>query len=92
MDMFQQVLRAKRGPDMIWAIENFLDRSFIINLMPLAGSAAIEGYIVRIQTLLRENFGGDMTSLRITSHAVALSETQPLAAVRRLMLKGTRDA
>ncbi len=91
-DMFQQVLRAKRGPDMIWAIESFLDRSFIINLMPLAGSAAIEGYIVRIQTLLRENFGGDMSDLHITSHAVALSERKPLDAVRRLMLKGRADA
>ena len=87
LDMFQHVLRAKRGPDMIWAIENFLDRSHIINLMPLAGDAAIEGYIVRIQAMLRENFGGDMTDLRITSHAVALSETRPLTAVRRLMLR-----
>ena len=92
MDMFQQVLRAKRGPDMIWAIENFLDHSFIINLMPLAGSAAIEGYIVRVQTLLRENFGGDLSELRVTSHAVALSERKPLDAVRRLMLGGSRNA
>ena len=60
--------------------------------MPLAGSAAIEGYIVRIQTLLRENFGGDMSDLHITSHAVALSERKPLDAVRRLMLKGRADA
>ena len=59
--------------------------------MPLAGSATIEGYIVRVQTLLRENFGGDMSDLHITSHAVALSERNPLAAVRRLMLRGTRD-
>jgi len=92
MDMFQHVLRAKRGPDMIWAIEDLLGRSFVLNLMPLSGAAAIEGYLVRIESLLRENFGADLAALRVSSHAIALSEAEPLEAARRLMLKGANRA
>ena len=82
MDMFQQVLRAKRGPDMIWAIESFLDRSFIINLMPLAGSATIEGYIVRVQTLLRAAGDGNLALMECFD-AVTGSPRYVICAVGR---------
>ena len=92
LDMFQHVLRAKRGPDVIWAIENLHERSFVLNLMPISGAAAIEGYLVRIESLLRENFGADLAALRVSSHAIVLSETDPLQVARRLMLKGAKHA
>lgn len=91
-DMFQNVLRAKRGPDLIWAVENLLGRSFILNLMPLAGQAAVEGYLVRVESMLRESFGADLDALHVSFHAIALSETEPLAVARRLMLKDPRHA
>ena len=39
--MFQQVLRQRRMPDVIWTLENISGHSAIINLMPLAGQAAV---------------------------------------------------
>jgi len=85
-DMYEHVLRAKRGPDVIWPIEEH-GGSYLICLMPLAGKAAVAGYLARVDRLLRESFGAEMQVLRITHHTVALSEPDPLAVVRRLMPK-----
>ena len=85
VDMFQQVARAKRGPDVMWRIESLLDRSYIFNLMPLSGAAAVEGYLVRIESMLREGFGDDLVALKVAAHTIPLSDRDPLAVAKRLM-------
>ena len=85
LDLFRHVLRNRRGPDVIWNIENLLERSFIITLMPIAGEAAVEGYLLRMQNSLRETFGGDFGTLAIRTMVVSLEDPDPLAAVKWLM-------
>jgi hypothetical protein len=87
-DMFQQILRQRRGPDVIWSVENLLGRSYIVNLMPLAGKAAVEGYLVRTEMSLKQTFGGTFAEMNVRPVAIPLSDPQPLETIKRLMLKG----
>lgn len=87
IDMYQHVLRQRRGPDVIWEIESLLGRSYIINQMPLAGKAAVEGYLVRTEMSLKQNFGGTFTGLNVRSQVISLSDPQPLETIKRLLLK-----
>jgi hypothetical protein len=87
IDLFRHVLRNRRGPDVVWSVENLLERSFIITLMPIAGEAAVEGYLLRMQNSLRELFGSDFSSLSIRTIVVSLSNPDPLAAVKWLMAR-----
>jgi hypothetical protein len=84
-DIYQHVLRNRRGPDVVWRIENIANQSFIITLMPIAGDASVEGYVLRMQNSLRENFGADFPELAVRVTVTSLSEPDPLAAVKRLM-------
>jgi hypothetical protein len=86
-DMFQQVLRQRRMPDVIWTIENIPGHSAIINLMPLAGQAAVDGYLMRTESMLKEQFGGNFSELAIRTHAVSLSDPDPLAHVKRVLTR-----
>ena len=84
-DIYQHVMRNRRGPDVVWSIENLANQSFIVTLMPIAGDASVEGYVLRMQSSMRENFGADLPTLNIRVTVSSLSEPDPLAAVKRLM-------
>ena len=87
LDMFNQVLRQRRTPDVIWSIENILGRSVMINLMPLAGLASVNGYLLRTEASLQEIFGGNFAALGVRTAVVALTDPQPLASVKRILLR-----
>jgi len=93
LDILAQIRRERRLPDIVWVIENFVDCSFFISLMPLAGSAAVDGYLLRMENSLRETHGAGFRDLGIYPHVIPLSRENPLGMVRRLMLgKGAPDA
>ena len=85
-DMYQQVLRQRRTPDVIWNLDDIAGRSFIINLMPLAGQAAVDGYLLRTESVLQAQFGGNFQALAIRAHAISLSDPDPLAHVKRVLI------
>ncbi len=87
LDMFNQVLRQRRTPDVIWSIENILGRSVLINLMPLAGLASVNGYLLRTEMSLQEIFGGNFEALGVRAAVVALTEAQPLDSIKRILMR-----
>ncbi len=84
-DMYEHVLRQRRAPDVIWPVENLKGKSYIINQMPLSGRAAVEGYLVRTETSLKQTFGGTFADLGIRIHVIHLTETEPLESIQRLL-------
>jgi hypothetical protein len=87
LDMFNQVLRQRRTPDVIWSIENLLGRSVLINLMPLAGLASVNGYLLRTETALQEIFGGNFAELGVRTAVVALTDPEPLDSIKRILIR-----
>lgn len=87
LDLFNQVLRQRRTPDVIWSIANILGRSVMINLMPLAGLASVNGYLLRTETALQEIFGGNFQALGVRASVVALTDAEPLAAIKRILIR-----
>ncbi|TAN73697.1 MAG: hypothetical protein EPN14_09680 [Gallionella sp.] len=75
-----RIARVKRGLDINW-LQRTGGRTVLLTLMPLAGRAAVDGYLMRIETLLREYLGGDFDTLHITPRVVALGGADPHAAL-----------
>jgi hypothetical protein len=85
IDMFNQVLRQRRMPDVIWSMEDIQGRSALVNLMPLAGPAAVNGYMLRTELALQETFGGNFRSLNVRAGVIPLTDADPLASVKRIL-------
>ena len=90
LDIYHHVARNRRGPDVVWSIENIAGRSCMITLMPIAGNAAVDGYLLRIRDSVRETFGGDFTSLAIRTLVVAVDDREPLAALKQAIMRKAR--
>lgn len=68
-DMFAQVRRLKRNMDLSWE-PHVPGRLAMVSLLPLAGGAAVEGYLDRIETSIRAQFGVDFIGGRVVAHTV----------------------
>lgn len=79
-DIAARIARVKRGLDINW-LQRTGERTVLLTLMPLAGRAAVDGYLMRIEILLREYLGGDFDTLHITPRVVGLSGKDPHAAL-----------
>jgi hypothetical protein len=84
-DAYQLVMRQRRTPDLLWTPPTESHRSLLINLMPFAGRAAVEGYLLRIEEAIQESFGHRPDALRIRTTVIALSEGDPVPALQRLL-------
>ncbi|MGB6055431.1 MAG: PelD GGDEF domain-containing protein, partial [Burkholderiaceae bacterium] len=84
LGMFEQLKRLKRGVDLSWELAG-PDRSALITLLPLAGSAAVEGYLLRIEAALQSQFGTDFLEGRMASHVVHLGVAPPADALASLV-------
>ena len=68
--------RLKRSLDLLWDIET-PKRSVLIFLLPLSGSASIEGFLFRVEGSLKKQFNSDFSNSNIGIHHVALSAAEP---------------
>lgn len=75
-----RIARVRRGLDIGWQRRSE-GRTILLTLMPLAGRAAADGYLIRIETLLQEHLGGDFDALRIMPRIVGLDSPDPHAAL-----------
>ena len=85
LDIFAQIRRERRQPDIVWSIESLLECSLVITLMPLAGTAAVDGYLLRLENSLRETHGTGFRELGIQTHIIPLSHEDPLGMVKRTL-------
>ncbi|WP_234484896.1 PelD GGDEF domain-containing protein [Noviherbaspirillum pedocola] len=75
-DMYELVRRTRRGVDIAWELERS-DRRIIITLLPLAGEAAVEGYLRRIEIALHAQHGVDFLSGHVVPHIAMLGDDAP---------------
>jgi hypothetical protein len=89
-DMLLAASRLKRRFDVHWRTATHDARAVLINLMPLAGEPAVQGYLDRMEMSLKEQFGGNFVELRVRASVISLADDQPLAAVRRAITDSAR--
>lgn len=82
-----QLARIRRGLDVVWQVEEG-QRLVIINLMPLASAATVDGYLLRIEIWLKEYLGSGYDELTVTPIDISLDESDPVASLMRV-IKGT---
>ena len=82
-DLALQIQRQRRSLDLSWLIETAA-RKVLITLMPLAGSAAAEGYIVRIEQWVRRQGNQTLSEAGIFAHVVPVDEQPPLRVLDQL--------
>lgn len=75
-----QLARIRRGLDVVWQVEEG-QRLVIVTLMPLANAAAVEGYLLRIETWLKEYMGSSYDELSVTPIDISLAEPDPVASL-----------
>ena len=77
-----QLSRIRRGLDITWQLE-VGNRLMLANLMPLANDPAVEGYLLRIETMLKEHMGIEHDNWNLTPIEISLSESDPIASLKR---------
>lgn len=75
-DMFEQVKRFKRGVDLAWELTSAHHHA-LITLLPLAGSAAVEGYLMRIDSAMQAQFGAGFLASHVATHTARIGRMPP---------------
>lgn len=71
-----QIRRMPRSLDMVWEVDTPRHR-VMINLLALAGPAAIDGFLARIEGVLRAQFDTDFSRAHVAVQVAQLSEAEP---------------
>jgi len=82
--LFEQVIRSRRALDVAWPLTSAHQRA-LLTLMPLSGSEAASAYLVRIEDMLRAQFGTDFEAARIGVHTLAVPASAPVEPLVRLL-------
>ncbi len=82
-DMALQIRRQRRSLDVSWLIEA-ADHKVLVTLMPLAGMAAAEGYIARIEEWVHRQGSQTLPEADIFPHLLHLDDLPPVALLNRL--------
>lgn len=75
-DLFEQVKRLKRTVDLTWEITQ-ANHSALITLLPLAGTAAVDGYLLRIESALKNQFGTGFLENNVVIHTARVGLASP---------------
>lgn len=78
-----QIGRQRRALDVSWLIES-PQHKILATLMPLAGEAAAEGYIARIEEWVRQKSGCTLSEAGVFPHVLHINETAPLPLLNQL--------
>ncbi|MBP6095354.1 MAG: PelD GGDEF domain-containing protein [Methyloversatilis sp.] len=83
-DLATQISRIQRSLDIVWRVPH-ASGARLITLMPLAGSAAIEGYLARIDTWLKQHRSGGLDISGVGHRSFMLNDTPPSALLARIL-------
>ncbi len=67
--LFEHILRRGRSADLAWSLQT-AKCSVLVNLMPLADSAGVAGYLSRIEANLLNQFDTDFERARVRVHTL----------------------
>ena len=82
-ELATSIRRQRRSLDVNWLIED-APHSILVTLMPLAGEAAAEGYLARIEDWIRQQSGQTLEQSGIFPHILHIDEEPPLLLLQRL--------
>jgi len=83
-DLALQISRVQRSLDMVWLVRRESGLK-LITLMPLAGSAAVEGYLARIDSWLKQHRSGGLDASGVGSRVHMLDALEPLALLAQIL-------
>jgi hypothetical protein len=75
-DMYEQIKRLKRAADVAWEYSDG-DTNVLMTLLPLAGSAAVEGYLMRIESVMQAQFGSKFLTNYAQIHTEHMGRDTP---------------
>ncbi|WDZ95582.1 PelD GGDEF domain-containing protein [Herbaspirillum sp. WKF16] len=75
-DMFDQIRRLKRAADVVWSYKSG-NRNVLMTLLPLSGAAAVDGYLMRVETVSHTQFGNKFLSNYAEAHTAAIGTEDP---------------
>ena len=84
--MFALVRRLKRNMDLGWE-PRLAGKLVQISLLPLAGTAAVEGYLERIESAIQAQFGVDFLGARVVAHTAPLGAMAPQETLTGLLAR-----
>ncbi|WP_042879876.1 PelD GGDEF domain-containing protein [Cupriavidus necator] len=88
--LFDQVVRSRRALDVAWPVVNSHHRA-MLTLMPLSDAQAVSAYLVRIEDMLRAQFGTDFTSAGIGVYTLAVPGSGSEDALLKLLHRAQVD-
>lgn len=86
-DLLLHLQRMQRGLDFLWHSRRG-ERDLLVTLMPFAGTSAVEGYLARLETVLRQDFGISLGNGPVAAHFGLLSAQAPEQALETLLEAG----
>ncbi len=86
LDIYEQVKRLNRGVDINWHFSG-KRRHALLTLLTLAGPAAVEGYIHRIESAIQDRFEVDFLTAQVTVHVQALGLDTPADTLKNLVAR-----
>jgi len=92
LDAHNLIMRGRRAPDVAWTPTRAHLKAALVMLLPIAGNANVEGYLVRTEAALRDTYGGGFADLRIRVTTIRLSDPDPLASINRALAAQSPDA
>jgi polysaccharide biosynthesis protein PelD len=82
--LFEHVLRTRRALDVQWPLRD-AQRGVVLTLMPLSGTSAVDGYLLRIEENLRAQYGVDFEAARIAVQSMDVPAEDAVGELRRLL-------
>ncbi len=82
--LFEQTVRQRRALDALWTIGT-PRRQIAIALMPITDEHGIDGYLMRVETLLRQQYDVDFQSGHIAIHTAHVDADAPGEGLRKLV-------
>ncbi|MET0962078.1 MAG: PelD GGDEF domain-containing protein [Noviherbaspirillum sp.] len=86
LDIYEQVRRTRRGVDIAWELATPRHKA-IITLLPLAGTAAVEGYLRRIESAIQSQHGVDFLAGHVVLHIEQLDDAAPARSLQHLVAR-----
>jgi hypothetical protein len=84
-DLYAETLRRSiRDLDMVWEIRQGAGLVFLV-MLPLSGRAAVEGYLTRVEGLLRDKFDKTLDAARVSPYVAQLDDERPAVTLMLLL-------
>ncbi len=86
IEALQQIGRMRRALDVHWESTQG-SRRVVLAVLPLTDSSGVSGYIDRIGTRLREQFGRDLAAHGVSVYTAAIDEREPAEQLNALLAR-----